>query len=894
MDQARDPENGGGGGGGGFVGDFDNDDNRHQSTAQAENVDTWCDCSDKVQQCPMSISMMYPGGDDQIRNYLEFHAANYRLLNPHATVHLQEMDAGANDTDDAWKEQPRTGWDAVIVPANRLGALAESETLWDLTEYVQGSNPERQARLNWADIQPFVRSMSATYADRTMLIPLDGDVLHLFYRRDLFEQHQIAVPRTWEEYQQAAAYFHGKPWGPSGSPLVGSCVSLHRNTSASDKDDRNDLCNAYWASLVLSSMTQTQGTTQGYLLDPITLQPLLGSAMEETLRILSDQSQVGPVEEILGPATATNRDPAIATMCGQANARFNEGTCALTYNWGTQLTMGILEAGEQQFDIGVAPTPGSSRVYNRATGELEECTAERCPFGIHYPDLGIINQSPYAAFGGWMGGVSNATPDSQKKAAADFLSYMSNPMQSLPDVLAINGSTFAQPYRYSHVVSSDWIQAGLEEITAMEYTDTVQTANSQNAVMDLRVPPGTDLRTIMDEEVYVYLLKIRPDALVRTDAEASALRREVTARMDQKMQQSLAAVMEEVPLAKLYQKSLGVATESHDSMNYIDPNYRSACWGVGGLMCSVAILLMIWTLWNRKNRVMQAFQPFLLVQSAVGLFLMSGTIIPLGFDDSLFNNYILNITCMASPWIYVTGFSFFFSSAYSKIRVCIRICKAPSENDVLLVRPCDYFRTFVPLILVNAAILVVWTLLDPVKWIRQEVEGGKTFPDGTVEMYGSCRGENYEALFFFLGLFAFNLLLCFVGTLQAFQCRFLVLEYNEMQWLPLSLLPFFETWVVGGPVLVLVKDDPTSTFVLFTIVIAASSICAALAVFAPKDWYIRKLHSRVRTQEQMDLENGCSSTPIHPGVLVLKHPTVSHIHAHRANNRESSLKETNM
>lgn len=43
-----------------------------------------------------------------------------------------------------------------------------------------------------------------TFDGRVYAVPIDVEPMVLFYRRDLFEQHGIAVPRTWAEFEQAA------------------------------------------------------------------------------------------------------------------------------------------------------------------------------------------------------------------------------------------------------------------------------------------------------------------------------------------------------------------------------------------------------------------------------------------------------------------------------------------------------------------------------------------------------------------------------------------------------------------------------------------------------------------------------------------------------------------
>jgi len=98
------------------------------------------------------------------------------------------------------------------------------------------------------------------------------------------------------------------------------------------------------------------------------------------------------------------------------------------------------------------------------------------------------------------------------------------------------------------------------------------------------------------------------------------------------------------------------------------------------------------------------------------------------------------------------------------------------------------------------------------------------------------------------------------------KCRFLVMEYKELEWLTLSLLPFLEGWVVAGSVLALSRDDPTVVFCTFAFVVSVSSVCAGMAIFAPKDWYVRK-HKYMETRSRKETEHTSAS-----GILLLKHP----------------------
>ena len=45
--------------------------------------------------------------------------------------------------------------------------------------------------------------------------------------------------------------------------------------------------------------------------------------------------------------------------------------------------------------------PGSKEVLNWDTGKLEACTSDTCPHAIDG-----VNHAPFAAFGGWGGGIN--------------------------------------------------------------------------------------------------------------------------------------------------------------------------------------------------------------------------------------------------------------------------------------------------------------------------------------------------------------------------------------------------------------------------------------------------------------------------------------------------------
>ncbi len=83
------------------------------------------------------------------------------------------------------------------------------------------------------NISDAYRKLYCEWGGDTIAIPVDGDVAMMYYRKDAFESAEaqamykekynadLAVPRTWEEFQQVAEFFTGWDWAGSGKPGYG-------------------------------------------------------------------------------------------------------------------------------------------------------------------------------------------------------------------------------------------------------------------------------------------------------------------------------------------------------------------------------------------------------------------------------------------------------------------------------------------------------------------------------------------------------------------------------------------------------------------------------------------------------------------------------------------------
>jgi multiple sugar transport system substrate-binding protein len=340
----------------------------------------------------------------------------------------------------------------------------------DLTDRI-ANDPD----LQWEDVAPFFRDFSASYEGSIYTIPLDGDFHMGYYRSDLID----TPPKTWDEYLTLAAQFHGQDLNDDGDPDYGSCISKKRGAQA------------YWFIYdIAASMIQSQGTSHGTFFDLDTMEPLVNNeAFAKALDIYNQTTEYGPPDEL-------NLD------VGDTRSLFTSGRCALSLDWGDIGTLAIDPETSIVMDkTGAMILPGSTEVLDRETGALVPCDEETCPHAIDG-----INYAPFAAYGGWSGGVNAGADDLVKDAAYDFFSYMAQPAQANVDVTI--GKTGFNPYRTSQFLNRQaWVEAGMSPGAASDYLGAIEgSLASPNMVLDLRIPQNQRYQqVVLDQAVAQFM-----------------------------------------------------------------------------------------------------------------------------------------------------------------------------------------------------------------------------------------------------------------------------------------------------------------------------------------------------------------------------------------------------
>jgi multiple sugar transport system substrate-binding protein len=112
-------------------------------------------------------------------------------------VDLDMTPSGAAGTNAKLTNATRAGNapDVATVDYITLPSFAIDGAVTDLTDRIDDTFRSQLVPQAWDQV---------TFDGRVYAVPIDVEPMVLFYRRDLFEQYGIAVPRTWTEFDQAA------------------------------------------------------------------------------------------------------------------------------------------------------------------------------------------------------------------------------------------------------------------------------------------------------------------------------------------------------------------------------------------------------------------------------------------------------------------------------------------------------------------------------------------------------------------------------------------------------------------------------------------------------------------------------------------------------------------
>ncbi|CAB9497577.1 acid type B receptor subunit 2 [Seminavis robusta] len=299
---------------------------------------------------------------------------------------------------------------------------------------------------------------------------------------------------------------------------------------------------------------------------------------------------------------------------------------------------------------------------------------------------------------------------------------------------------------------------------------------------------------------------------------------------------------------------------------------------MGYTFCAIAVTASLgacgWTFANRKVRVVIASQPFFLYMVAVGILILSSTIIPLSFDDGghqydYRENLDLSITanqdetkrvaiCMSVPWCALMGFSIVFASLFSKTWRINKIFRSQTFTRVQVTAR----QALTPSMLVlglNLVVLICWTILDPLTYTRQAHLGTDGW-NRELSTYGSCQSNNVAR--FIVPLFVINLILLAIANWQAYEARFIESEFAESKYIAACMASLLQAIVMGVPILYMIRDNPEAYYLILVTTIFVVCMVTLSVIFLPKMLYVREFLSMSKESQMFTMKDAIQRSSV--------------------------------
>lgn len=250
---------------------------------------------------------------------------------------------------------------------------------------------------------------------------------------------------------------------------------------------------------------------------------------------------------------------------------------------------------------------------------------------------------------------------------------------------------------------------------------------------------------------------------------------------------------------------------------------------LAALILFASLALALWTYFKRNDHIVRASQPVFLLLVCLGTSILGLAIIPLSIDDEIASTRTCDVACMATPWFTSIGFALIFAALFSKTWRVNRLLSTPDLRRAKL-SALDVMTPLITILLADVAVLVSWTIIDPLRWERET-----TIEDPFARMLesrGQCTSDGYAPFLTVLVVLGGGAL-C-LAAYQAYRARSIATEFAESDYIAKAIMCMILVSAVGVPTMILVSDDATANFFAMTSIIFVLCAAVLLFIFVPK------------------------------------------------------------
>lgn len=135
-----------------------------------------------------------------------------------------------------------------------------------------------------------------------------------------------------------------------------------------------------------------------------------------------------------------------------------------------------------------------------------------------------------------------------------------------------------------------------------------------------------------------------------------------------------------------------------------------------GINVCVILICAVWLVLHWKTDEVRVSQPSFLLLVLLGCIISSSTILAMAQEDT--NGNDPDSACMSIPILYSVGFCITFGTLFAKIRRVYIIYKSSAKMKRIRVTMWENVTVIGSVLLIDAVILIVWSVVDPLRWYR--------------------------------------------------------------------------------------------------------------------------------------------------------------------------------
>ena len=95
-----------------------------------------------------------------------------------------------------------------------------------------------------------------------------------------------------------------------------------------------------------------------------------------------------------------------------------------------------------------------------------------------------------------------------------------------------------------------------------------------------------------------------------------------------------------------------------------------------------------------------------------------------------------------------------------------------------------------------------------------------------------------------------NIITLLIANWQAYQARHVNVEFQESKYIALATASMLQAFVIGFPVVALLREDPQAIYIVFSLLIFITCAAILLLLFVPKIVYLRTYDSEQESKKR--------------------------------------------